>query len=94
MEMISAAYTDLAYLGGTRAVATTPIIGQPVEPYAEVYVPGAEPIRDGEIRVTVLGSGNPPPTRAQASVLSWWRWATRSATCSSSMSAAVPWPTS
>jgi ribonuclease Z len=66
-ELSSAAYTDLAYLGGTKAVATTPIIGNPVEPYAEMYVPGAEPIRDGEIRVTVLGSGNPPPTRAQAS---------------------------
>jgi ribonuclease Z len=66
-EVTSTTYTDLAYMGGTRAVATTPIIGQPVEPYPEVYVPGAEPIRDGEIRVTVLGSGNPPPTRAQAS---------------------------
>ncbi|MCU0297758.1 MAG: MBL fold metallo-hydrolase, partial [Candidatus Nanopelagicales bacterium] len=63
----SATYTDLAYLGGTKAVATTPIIGQPSQPYAEVYVPGEEPLRDGEIRVTVLGSGNPPATRAQAS---------------------------
>jgi ribonuclease Z len=35
--------------------------------YPEIYVPSKEPIRDGEIRVTVLGSGNPPPTRAQAS---------------------------
>ena len=66
-EITSAAYTDLAYMGGTRAIATTPIIGQPGQPYADVYVPGKEPIRDGEIRVTVLGSGNPPPTRAQAS---------------------------
>nr|MCU0265765.1 MBL fold metallo-hydrolase [Actinomycetes bacterium] len=66
-QVLSNAYTDLAFMGGTKAVATTPIIGHPVEPYAEVYVPGAEPIRDGEIRVTVLGSGNPPPTRAQAS---------------------------
>jgi ribonuclease Z len=66
-QVLSNAYTDLAYMGGTKAVATTPIIGQPSEPYAEMYVPGAEPIRDGEIRVTVLGSGNPPPTRAQAS---------------------------
>ena len=63
----SATYTDLAYLGGTKAIATTPIVGRPGEPYPDVYVPGAEPIRDGEIRVTVLGSGNPPPTRAQAS---------------------------
>ncbi len=63
----AATYTDLAYLGGTKAVATTPIIGQPSQSYAEVYVPGEEPLRDGEIRVTVLGSGNPPATRAQAS---------------------------
>ncbi len=65
--MTSASYTDLAYLGGTKAIATTPIVGQPAQAYADVYVPGSEPIRDGEIRVTVLGSGNPPPTRAQAS---------------------------
>ena len=30
-------------------------------------MPGTEAVRAGEIRVTVLGSGNPPPTRAQAS---------------------------
>jgi ribonuclease Z len=66
-EITSAAYTDLAYLGGTKAIATTPIVGRPTQAYADVYVPGSEPIRDGEIRVTVLGSGNPPPTRAQAS---------------------------
>jgi ribonuclease Z len=62
-----ATYTDLAYLGGTKAVATTPVVGQPSAAYPDVFVPGAEEIRDGEIRVTVLGSGNPPPTRAQAS---------------------------
>jgi ribonuclease Z len=67
MGKMSAAYTDLAYLGGTRAIATTPIVGQPTQSYADVYVPGTEPIRDGELRVTVLGSGNPPATRAQAS---------------------------
>jgi len=63
----SAAYTDLPYLGGTRAIATTPVVGEPSHEYADVCAPGSEPIRDGEIRVTVLGSGNPPPTRAQAS---------------------------
>ncbi len=66
-DTTSATYTDLAYLGGTKAVATTPIVGQPSVAYPDVFVPGAEDIRDGEIRVTVLGSGNPPPTRAQAS---------------------------
>jgi ribonuclease Z len=66
-DTTSATYTDLAYLGGTKAVATTPIVGQPSVAYPDVFVPGTEDIRDGEIRVTVLGSGNPPPTRAQAS---------------------------
>jgi ribonuclease Z len=33
-----------------------------------VFIPGAEEIEDGELRVTVLGSGNPWNTRAQASV--------------------------
>ena len=64
---LSNAYTELAYLGGTKAITITPIVGNPTVPYPEVYVPGEEKISDGEIRVTVLGSGNPPPTRAQAS---------------------------
>jgi hypothetical protein len=32
---------------------------------AEMYVPGEEEIEDGEMRVTVLGSGNPWVTRGQ-----------------------------
>jgi len=32
-----------------------------------MFIPGAEEIEDGEMRVTVLGSGNPWNTRAQAS---------------------------
>ena len=31
-QTMSAAYTDLAYMGGTKAVATAPIIGDPLEP--------------------------------------------------------------
>jgi ribonuclease Z len=41
-------------------------VGAPARQYAEVYVPGDEPLEDGELRVTVLGSGNPWITRAQA----------------------------
>lgn len=63
----SAALPELTYLGGTTAMTTTPVVGSPTQPYPEIYVPSKEPIRDGEMRVTVLGSGNPPPTRAQAS---------------------------
>jgi ribonuclease Z len=32
-----------------------------------MFIPGAEEIEDGELRVTVLGSGNPWNTHAQAS---------------------------
>ena len=56
-----------AYAGGTKAITFTPIVGAPRREYAEVYVPGEEPLEDGELRVTVLGSGNPWVTRGQAS---------------------------
>lgn len=63
----SRALPPLAYLGGATALTTTPVVGTPTRPYPEIFVPSKEPIRDGEMRVSVLGSGNPPPTRAQAS---------------------------
>ena len=56
-----------AFAGGTGAITLTPVVGSPRRGYAEAYVPGDEPLEDGELRVTVLGSGNPWPTRAQAS---------------------------
>ncbi len=57
----------LTYEGGAIAMTLTPIVGKPGRKYAEVFIPGEEPLADGELRVTVLGSGNPWPTRAQAS---------------------------
>ncbi|OHB57891.1 MAG: hypothetical protein A2Y12_01590 [Planctomycetes bacterium GWF2_42_9] len=57
----------LAFTGGTKAITMTPVVGTPQRQYAEMFVPGEEPLEDGELRVTVLGSGNPWPTRAQAS---------------------------
>ena len=45
----------------------TPVVGTPDGPYAEVYEPGSEELADGEIRVTVIGSGDPWPRRSQAS---------------------------
>ncbi|MBP7864557.1 MAG: MBL fold metallo-hydrolase [Acidobacteria bacterium] len=57
----------LAYEGGTKAITRTPVVGTPKREYPEVFVPGEETLADGELRVTVLGSGNPWPTRAQAS---------------------------
>jgi ribonuclease Z len=55
------------FAGGTKAITLTPIVGQPSRAYAEAFVPGEEELADGELRVTVLGSGNPWPTKAQAS---------------------------
>jgi ribonuclease Z len=56
-----------AYAGGTKAITRTPVIGTPRREYAEMFIPGEEKLADGELRVTVLGSGNPWVTRAQAS---------------------------
>jgi len=68
--MTNSEFTSLpvpAYAGGTKAITLTPVIGTPHQDYAEMFIPGEEELEDGEIRVTVLGSGNPWPTRAQAS---------------------------
>jgi ribonuclease Z len=63
----SSALPALSFAGGTKAMTLTPIVGTPKREYAEAFIPGTEAIEDGELRVTVLGSGNPWPTRAQAS---------------------------
>ena len=54
-------------MGGTKAIGFTPLVGTPRREYAELFIPGEEALEDGELRVTVLGSGNPWNTRAQAS---------------------------
>jgi ribonuclease Z len=56
-----------AFAGGKAALTTTPVVGSPAREYAEMFIPGEEDLEDGELRVTVLGSGNPWVTRAQAS---------------------------
>jgi len=56
-----------SWAGGTTAITLTPIVGTPRREYAEMFVPGAEELEDGELRVTVLGSGNPWVTRGQSS---------------------------
>jgi ribonuclease Z len=55
-----------AFAGGTQAITTTPVVGSPSRAYPDVFVPGEEPLEDGALRVTVLGSGNPWVTRAQS----------------------------
>jgi len=56
-----------AFAGGTKPITLTPVVGSPRREYAEMFIPGEEALEDGEMRVTVLGSGNPWNTRAQAS---------------------------
>jgi ribonuclease Z len=55
------------YLGGTKPITRTPVVGTPRRAYAENFIAGEEKLEDGELRVTMLGSGNPWTTRAQAS---------------------------
>lgn len=55
------------FFGGTKAITLTPVVGTPRREYPEAFVPGEEALEDGELRVTVLGSGNPWATRGQAS---------------------------
>ncbi len=54
-----------AFAGGTKAITLTPVVGAPRRHYAEMFIPGAEALEDGELRVTVLGSGNPWNTRGR-----------------------------
>jgi ribonuclease Z len=66
MEEDLSALPAVTFAGGTAAITTTPVVGAPKREYAENFVPGDEILADGEMRVTVLGSGNPWVTRAQA----------------------------
>jgi ribonuclease Z len=54
------------YLGGTKALTTQSVVGQPETERPDVYVPGTESVADGEIRVSILGSGLPWVTKSQA----------------------------
>ena len=36
--------TELAYDGGGLPLTTSPVVGTPAQPYAELFVPGAEPL--------------------------------------------------
>jgi ribonuclease Z len=56
-----------AYLGGTSAMSRTPVVGEPAAEMAPIFVPSTETLSPGEIRVTVLGSGDPWIRRSQAS---------------------------
>jgi ribonuclease Z len=56
-----------AHLGGTQPMTSTPVVGEPERVPAPIYVPGTEALSPAEIRVSVLGSGDPWIRRSQAS---------------------------
>jgi ribonuclease Z len=60
-------FTKLAFEGSTEPLTSTPIIGEPEMPYPETLVHNAEKLAQGEIRVTILGSGDPFVKIGQAS---------------------------
>jgi ribonuclease Z len=59
--------TELAHEGSGVPLATDPVVGTPRGPYADVLAPGAETLASDEIRVTILGSGDPFVKKSQAS---------------------------
>lgn len=59
--------TELAYEGSTLPLTTTPVVGTRPARYADVLAPGTEPLAADEIRVTILGSGDPFVKKSQAS---------------------------
>jgi ribonuclease Z len=62
--------TRLAGEGSVEPLTTTPVVGRPGRTYPDTFEPGEELVAD-EVRVTVLGSGDPfvRPSQASASVL-------------------------
>jgi len=55
-----------AYLGGTAALTTDPVVGSPEVERSGPFLPGTEELAAGEIRVSILGSGLPWVTKSQA----------------------------
>ena len=50
-----------------QPLSTSPVVGTPAHALAPVLRPGSESLQPGEIRVTILGSGDPWIRRSQAS---------------------------
>ena len=61
------AITELAYEGRSAPLTTTPVTGPGERGRAPLLDPRSERVADGEIRVTVLGSGDPFVKKSQAS---------------------------
>lgn len=58
--------TELAHEGSRSPLTNSPIVGKPTTSYADVFIPGTEELAVDEIRVTILGSGDPFVKRSQA----------------------------
>jgi ribonuclease Z len=58
--------TKLAYERGTLPLTTTPIVGKPNRKFSSTFKPGTEQLDADEIRVTILGSGDPFVKKGQA----------------------------
>ncbi len=59
--------TELAHEGSSVPLTTTPVVGTPTLAYPSTVIPDQERVADGEIRVTILGSGDPFVNKAQGS---------------------------
>lgn len=59
--------TKLAIEGSLEPLTLTPIVGSPAKPYPEILFHAKEELQPDEIRVTVLGSGDPFVKIGQAS---------------------------
>ena len=59
--------TELAFEGSAVPLTLTPVVGSPGREYAPSVVPDEDRVGDGEIRVTILGSGDPFTNKAQGS---------------------------
>ena len=55
-----------AYLGGTTALATEAVVGSSDIDSSKPMIAGEEDVAEGEIRVSILGSGLPWVTKSQA----------------------------
>ena len=67
MDYVINENTKLAYEGSNHPLTTTPVLGIPKQKYASTFVPGSETLSIDEVRVTVLGSGDPFVKKGQAS---------------------------
>jgi ribonuclease Z len=63
--------TRLVSEGSLEPLTQTPLVGTPSRSYPATFVPGVEELAVDEVRVTILGSGDPfvRPAQASASIL-------------------------